>query len=103
MIEHGVTALANARVEVVREILLRAADHDTGQPSARRVAEPWHRLIRARRVEGVHSRDHLEADRRVVHRAADDANVVERRRERDETVSADAPVRWFHANNAAER
>ena len=47
--------------------------------------------------------DHLEPERGVVDRAPEDADLVERRRERDEPEAAHAAVRRLDADDAAER
>ena len=56
-------------------------------------------------VESSGSRPAIDSqtERGVVDRSTEDADVVERRRERDETVAAHATVRRLHANDAAER
>ena len=57
----------------------------------------------ARRVVRVGAADHLQAERGILHRPRERADLIERRREGDEAVARDAAVRGFHAHDAAER
>ena len=60
------------------------------------------RRIEARSRRACRGRRSRVTARRVVHRCAEDANVVERRRERDEPEAADAAVRRLDADHTAE-
>src|SRR5581483_12294716 len=54
-------------------------------------------------VHGIASGDDVRRERRIIDGATEHADLVERRRERDEAKPADASVRGLHTDDAAER
>ena len=81
----------------------RPPDDEAAQRRIAAAAVVAGRAARAGRVVRIVPRDRLQRHRRVVHAAAEDPDLVERRGERDEPEAAHASIGRLHADHAAER
>ena len=100
-IKRVVAALRDAQIERLRKIFARATDDHTLEIVGPRRTIAIHGTVGAGRIERIAAGDDLERGGCVVHRRAEYAHLVERRREGNEPEPADASIRRLHTDDAA--
>ena len=100
--ERAVETAADRRVDALFEHSSRHSELEPADVSRQRADVIGDRLLRCRRIARIRTGEHREHQRRVICGSGQRADLIERRRKRDQAVPGYTPVGRLQAGDAAQ-